>query len=110
MLYILNTLIVPVNFDEDNEITVKMKRINVDEAKFLLAGEFESAVGHQSTAEVISKILGVKIHPERKTIFFKKGDMGIHFFLRERLPEGKILSQEELEKLDSWLVLSQVVE
>jgi hypothetical protein len=109
MLYILNTLIVPINFDENNETTVKMKRINVDEAKFLLAGGFKSAVGHQSTAEVISKIFGVQIPAERKTVFFKKGDKGIHFFLKQRLPEGQILTQEELEKLDYWLVLSEVL-
>ena len=108
MLYILNTLIVPINFDENNKTTVKMKKINVDEAKFLLASGFESVIGHKSTAEIMSEILGIQIPVQRRTVFFQKGDRGIHFFLKERLPEGVVLTSEELRNLDYWLVLSEV--
>jgi hypothetical protein len=40
----------------------------------------------------------------------KPGDRAIHFFLKSRLPEGVVLGEEELKKLDFWLVLSEVVE
>jgi len=108
-LYILNSLIIPVNFDTFSEVQVKMKKISVEEAKQLLSSNsFVSAVGHEGTAKLLSRILGIQIPTERKTIFMKSGDKGIHFFLKQRLPEGTVLSEEELSKLEFWLVLSEV--
>ena len=36
------------------------------------------------------------------------GDKAIHLFLKERLPEGKILSEEEMKSVKYWLVLSEI--
>jgi len=109
MIYVLNTLIVPVDFDKREEVAVKFRRITVEEAKELLKSEdWESAIGHQATAAILSQLLGIEVSVQRKMIFFEKGDKGIHFFLKQRLPEGVVLKEEELRKLDFWLVLSEV--
>jgi hypothetical protein len=110
MVYVLNTLITPINFDMDQEVRIVLKRISVEEAKKIMAESvFESAIGHESTAIVLSKLLGIEIPAVRKSIYMKKGDRGIHFFLKERLPEGVVLTREQLETLDYWLVLSEVL-
>ena len=57
---------------------------------------------------MLSKILDIEIPAERKSIFMKPGDRAIYFFLKQRLLEGRVLTAEELEKLDYWLVLSEV--
>jgi hypothetical protein len=110
VLYVLNSLIIPLNFDEHREVRVKLKRITVEEAKELLKGSFVSAVGHEGTTKLLSELLGVNIPTNRITVYFQRGDKGIHFFLKERLPEGKVLSKEELQGLQFWLVLSEVEE
>jgi len=110
VLYVLNSLIIPVNFDERSEAVVRMKKITIEEAKSLLKNPFVSAVGHEGTAKLLSELLGIEIPVNRTTIFMKQGDLAIHFFLKERLPEGKVLSKEELQGLQYWLVLSEVTE
>jgi hypothetical protein len=110
MIYILNSLIVPVNFDEDNEAKVTLRRASLEEARALLNDNFISAVGHEGTAQILSGLLGVQIEyrKDRPSIFFRSGDKGLHFFLKKRLPEGVILTSEELKNLDYWLVISEV--
>lgn len=109
MIYILNTLVVPINFDEIQKARIKVKRISAEEVKKLLREEkFVSAIGHEATARFLSKLLGIEIEMNRKTVFVKPGDKGIHLFLKERLPEGKILSEEEMKNVKYWLVLSEI--
>lgn len=109
-LYILNTLIVPINFDIHQNVKISFKRISLEEAKKLIheSEKIESAIGHSATAELLSILFETEIPCERKTVFMIPGDCGLHFFLKQRLPEGTVLSQQELEKLDFWLVLSEV--
>jgi hypothetical protein len=108
-LYVLNTLIVPVNFSQHPSVTVTFRRVTVEEAKAILASQpFTSAVGHEGTAQLLSKLLGVHILFNRQTIFMQPGDRALHFFLRTRLPEGRVLSEDELKGLEYWLVLSEV--
>jgi len=109
-VYLLNTLIVPVNFDKYPVVNIKLERISLEEAKQILANNsFVSAIGHEATAKLLSQILNISIPANRISVFFEPGDTGIHFFLKTRLPEGKILSEAELKTLDFWLVKSQVL-
>jgi len=109
-VYLLNTLVIPVNFDTYDEAYIKMEKISVDEAKQILQNkEFISAIGHEGTAKLLSQLLGINIPVNRITVFFEPGDIGIHFFLKQRLPEGKVLTEEELKELDFWLVKSELV-
>jgi hypothetical protein len=109
MLYVLNSLIIPVDFDERYSYTVLLKKIGLREAReLLLETKFISAVGHESTAKLLSELLKIDIPYNRIVVKFKPGDMGLHFVLKTRLPEGKILSEEELRQLEYDLVLSGV--
>jgi hypothetical protein len=109
MLYIFNTLIIPVDFQNKQGYVVSLWKIDLEVArKIVKEMRFTSAVGHEATAKVLSELLGVEIPYNRIAVRMVEGDAGIHFVLRTRLPEGKILSEEELRQLDFDLVLSRV--
>ena len=109
MIYVFNTLIAPVNFDEIGDVVVKFRKISVEEAvEILKNNSFISAIGHEGTARILSTLFGIEIKMNRITVFMKRGDKGIHFFLKKRLPEGVVLTEDELKQLDYWLVLSEV--
>jgi hypothetical protein len=108
-IYILNTLLTPIDFDKNQNAIVKFSKITIEEAKEILKNSFVSAVGHEGTARVLSQLLDIEIPVNRITVFFNKGDIGIHFFLKQRLPEGKVLSEQELKQLQFWLVKSEVL-
>ena len=63
--------------------------------------QFVSAVGHQATADFISKILGVEVPFNRIEIKLNENDDVIVFQLQERLPEGRVLTEEELKEFAS---------
>lgn len=110
MIYVLNTLIVPVDFDKEDSVTVRFRKTTLEEVRKLLnENQWTSAIGHKGTSEILTQILGIEIPENRVTLFFQKGDRGVHFFLKRRLPEGVVLSAQELEKLEYWLVLSEVL-
>jgi hypothetical protein len=108
-VYLFNTLTVPINFDEQNEARIILRRITVQEARDVIKDGFISAVGHESTAKILSQILGANVPYERRTVFMRPGDTGIHIFLKSRIPEGKVLTEEEIKNLPFWLVQSLVL-
>jgi len=108
-VYVFNTLIVPCDFGFCDQFTVKFRKIDKEKAKEILKNnEFVSAVGHQATADVLTAILGVQIPMNRIAVKMDKGDVGVHFFLKQRLPEGAVLGKEDLERLEYDLILSEV--
>lgn len=57
-------------------------------------------IGHPSYASVLSEIFGVKIDAVREKLVFKKGESFIVAqIIADRLPEGKVLTEEEIKKL-----------
>jgi hypothetical protein len=97
MLYIANTFTISMLPNGGN---VQITPIELEEVKSLLqGGNFTSAVGHFSTAEVISKLLGIEIPSNRISLSLKEGDILIVFQLLIRLEEGKILQAEEILSL-----------
>jgi hypothetical protein len=95
---------------EGGETTLKVREISVDEAtKHLLLG-FKSVVGHEVTAKVLSTLLNVKVDFNREAIKLRAGDMVIVFQLLTRLPEGKTLTEEEMQKLEFKFYLVGVME
>ena len=111
MIYILNTLIVPIDFDKYPSVVVKLSKITVDEAKSLLRSDsYMSAIGHEATAQFLSLLLGKPIRHNRISVFMKPGDIGLHLFLKTRLPEGKILSLDEIQNYDYNLIKSEVIQ
>jgi hypothetical protein len=65
----------------------------------LSADELQSAIGHQSTAEILSELLGITVAVNRIAYVQSVGDTAIVFKLKGRAPEGKILSREEIEAM-----------
>jgi len=111
MLYVFNSLIVPCDFSKSDKYTILLRKVEVEEAKKLIRDftDFISAIGHEATASLLTEILGVEIKTNRIAVKMNTGDRGLHFVLKERLPEGKILTREELEKLSYDLILSEVM-
>jgi len=94
VLYILNT---PVLTSWGR---YEFRPISIDEAREILASEpFVSAVGHEGTARVLTQLLGVEIPENRVRIEMRAGDRALVFRLLVRLPEGKVLGEEELKEL-----------
>jgi len=109
MLYILNSLIVPLDFDSCSLHLVSFYKLDLETAREIVQEtEFISAVGHESTAKLLSQLLGVEIPHNRITVKMRDGDTAIHFVLKQRLPEGKILTEDELRSLEFDLVFSRV--
>jgi hypothetical protein len=90
---------------QEKETTLKVREISTYEAtKHLLLG-FKSVVGHEATAKILSTLLNNKVDLNRESIKLHKGDEVIVFQLLTRLPEGKILSEEEVWGLEFKLYL-----
>jgi hypothetical protein len=66
--------------------------------KYLLQNySFESAIGHEATAKFLSQLTGVEIPVNRIAVKMKQNDLAIVFRVLQRLPEGKILTETELQ-------------
>lgn len=75
------------------------EQVSLKEAKNLIKNGFKSAVGHQSTCDVLSTLLEVEVPLNRVMYEHKKGEIALIFKLRQRPEEGKILTAEEIEKI-----------
>jgi hypothetical protein len=110
-VYVMNTIVLPIDFEKHNSVVVKIRKVDIEEVRRLLSdNEFISAIGHGATAALMSELLGINIPHNRITVKLRPGDIAVHFVLRERLPEGKVLSYEELRQLPFDLVVSEVLE
>ncbi len=97
MLYILNS---PVMTSYG---LWQYEPISVLEAKKIIDyhdGEFTSAIGHESTAKLLSELLEEDIQVNRIKAELKVGDHAIVFILKTRAPELKIYTKEELMNMD----------
>jgi len=93
-LGILNTSILT------SEGTFTLKSITLEQAQTLISSnEILSAVGHQSTAEILTELLGIEIPVNRIQFTQEDGQQALVFKLNGRPPEGKILSREEIETI-----------
>ena len=70
-----------------------------DVKELLKENDFVSAIGHQSTAEVLTELIGIDIPMNRIQFSQEAGQTAIVFRLLGRIPEGKILSREEIEEI-----------
>lgn len=105
-LYIFNTTIIV------NDGTYKMSTVSLDEAKEILASNpnFISAIGHDSTAQIISSVLGTEVPMNRVNASFEEvGDKALCFKLNSRPKEGSILSLQDLQEIGfSWKLLERI--
>ena len=78
----------------------------VDNTRSLIAGSFTSAIGHESSASFMSSLLGVPVAVNRITITMQPGDAALVLRIKSRLPEGKVLTSEEMAEIPfelGWL-------
>ena len=93
-LAILNTSILTNSGD------FELKDITLHEAIDLVNNnELDSAIGHQSTAEILTTLLGVEIPMNRQMFKQEPGQQALVFKLLSRPEEGKILTKEEIEAI-----------
>jgi len=109
-VYLLSTGYVPVQMDRHGKIVLVQRTVGVQEAKQLLSNGFISAVGHQSTAEIMSVVLGIPVPYNRAQVFLEPGDEAVCFILKARPPEGRVLSREELESIGYYFIHAKVLE
>ena len=105
MFYILNAPILTA-YGRYNFVHISVSLAQ----ELMIQEEFTSAVGHQGTAEIISRLVNINVSVNRITIKMQPGDSAIVFRLLERLPEGKVLSMEELKSLPYEFGLLERVE
>lgn len=97
MRYVLSSLVMPCT-DDDFELAVT--KIDLEDAReWIRNGEFVSAVGHESTAKLLSELLGVEIPMNRIFVNMQRGDEALAIQFLERIQEGKVLTKEELERM-----------
>ena len=72
-----------------DEASVSFKKISVEQAKSLLAGEVDSYIGHADTADVVSSILDMDVPAQRRFGTLVPGETAIVVqVIGGRLPEG----------------------
>ena len=90
---ILNSSIL-TNFGE-----FKYSKISIEEAKKLIQDGFESAVGHESTCDILNTLLDSDIKMNRIQYSQQVGDVALIFKLNGRPAEGKILTIAEITEI-----------
>ena len=81
------------------------KPITLDDARALVrefrhSGKIiESAVGHQSTADLLGVLLDLQVPVNRMEVKQSLDDIALVFKLGRRAPEGKILDRDEIESI-----------
>lgn len=102
--YLRNVKPVPLGILNTSILTsagkYKLDDISLEKAKELVSDNYlDSAVGHASTAEVMTTLLGVEIPVNRQQFTQQVKQQALVFKLNGRLEEGKILSKEDIEKI-----------
>jgi len=91
---ILNTTILTT----DGDFT--LKTISLDQAKELIQNRgILSAVGHESTAQILTELLETEVPLNRIQFKQQSGQKALCFKLNGRPQEGAILTAEEIEKI-----------
>lgn len=93
-LALLNTSIVTTTG------TFKLEDISLDTArKFVVENEILSAIGHKSTADVMTTLLNINVIADRIEFAQETGQKALVFKLNGRPEEGKILTTQEIEQI-----------
>jgi hypothetical protein len=102
MLYLMSTTVVPSGAYGRWEV----KPITAEGAVLMASAEFASAVGHASTAEAMTELLGTEVPMNRLSVEPNPGDIFLCFKLLRRPPEGAILDRAQLTELGfEWCLM-----
>lgn len=78
--------------------------------KYIKEYGFISAIGHEATAEIMSIILDENIHMNRIQFHQEIGQKAIALKLKERPPEGTVLTRKEVEDIGYNLKIMERLE
>lgn len=82
--------------------------LTLEEAIEKVEDGFVSAIGHESTAVIISTLLNIECKMNRIQYSQEAGDEALVFKLKGRPPEGTILSLQEIEEIGyEWGLLTR---
>lgn len=80
--------------------TYTLNTIDLNQAKDLIKDqEIISAIGHESTAQILYDLLGVDVPVNRIQFEQQPKQIALVFKLNGRPPEGKILRRDEIEQI-----------
>lgn len=72
------------------------------------SGVLQSAIGHESTARIVSALLDYPLPMNREAYRQPVGAKALVFKLRGRPPEGRILSIDEIDAIGyDWFILER---
>ena len=77
----------------------KYTQISLDDVIRLTSDGFESAIGHDSTAKILTSLIGQEVKTNRIQYKQEIRDIAIIFKLNGRPEEGKILTVDEIETI-----------
>ena len=78
----------------------RLRQISLEEAKAIASSnEILSGIGHESTAEIISDLLGLHVPMNRINCGQAAGQSALCFKLSSRPKEGAILDREAIEEI-----------
>ena len=78
----------------------ELQDITLEEAKQLVKdNEILSAVGHQSTSDILTTLLETEVPMNRIMFEQETGQKALVFKLNGRAPEGKILTVKEIHQI-----------
>ena len=104
MLYLMNTTVIPHGADG---VWIVTSILPHEAAEFPPNMPWTSAVGHQSSAEAMSAVLGISVPVNRITVVPKPGDKFLCLKLNSRPPEGVVLDREQMEQIGySWALMA----
>lgn len=81
--------------------TFVLRTITLEEARELVSAApgLDSAIGHESTAQIMTELLGISVPVNRQMFVQQPGQQALVFKLNGRPPEGTILSREDIERI-----------
>lgn len=80
--------------------TYSYEPATLDEVRTRIAtSEWQSAIGHESTAQILTDLLGVDVPVNRMQYSQQPGEIAVVFKLKARAPEGVILTRAEIEEI-----------
>lgn len=81
-------------------VTLHIRKLTVNEfCEEIANAEIVNAIGHASTVSVINTMCKTDLLPNRIEIKLGNGDELLIFQVRVRLPEGKVLTVDEVKQL-----------
>jgi hypothetical protein len=112
ILYVTNAFSANMLFANYHAAEVYFEKITEKEARKMLESKaFESAIGHESTAQILSERLGQEVKANRMPVSLQAGDQVLICqitFPGGRLPEGKVLTEQEVRRLPITYILARL--